>query len=365
MQQQPSTPASPAQAPKLQQKLLSIFQGSLSTALTSSTFHATLQQVKSALFNRDFDTAFGSETFLETYAARWSPTRALCYAAVLDGIASHIHDMCGVVIEENPASENDASDDEDEGKDDEEKSLAKDPLRILAIGGAAAELVAFATFLAQHPTTTPTEGNVLTLVDMAPWGGVVEKLREGLTTPPPISQYASAAAKRANTPLLDDPERLRGVEFKQADVLALDRDGIAGLVGSEEEPVLVTLLFTLNELFTAGGVGKTTAFLLGLTAGLAEGSLLLVIDSPGSYSEATVGKEAKKYPMQWLLDTILLRKVDGVAQWAKVEEETSVWFRLGHGMRYPIPLEDMRYQVHLYRRIDGIEEQEDDLEEEE
>ena len=35
--------------------------------------------------------------------------------------------------------------------------------------------------------------------------------------------------------------------------------------------------------------------------------------------------------------------------WEKLESADSVWFRLAEGLRYPIQLENMRYQMHLYR----------------
>jgi 25S rRNA (uracil2843-N3)-methyltransferase len=120
-------------------------------------------------------------------------------------------------------------------------------------------------------------------------------------------------------------------------------------------PMLVTLLFTLNELYTSS-IGKTTAFLLNLTAAATSGSLLLVVDSPGSYSEATVGTEAKRYPMHWLLDHTLLetqksRGSESALKWVKLVSEDSKWFRIPESIRYPIPLENMRYQMHLYRRV--------------
>lgn len=331
-----------------QQRLLSTFHGAFNAVLTSGSFNTILQEVKTALFKREFDVAFGKEEFLEAYAARWSPTRTLCYASVLDAISPHLDDLCSVA-----------------GHDDQSEHL---PLRVLAVGGAAAELVAFASYLSRQPA-----GNVsgaITLVDIAPWNGVVEKLRAGLKAPPLISKYASAAMHAANTPI-NEPERLKEITFKEQDVFSLDRDGLGALVsaGSGQQPILVTLLFTLNELFTGGGIGKTTTFLLTLTSLLPSGSLLLVIDSPGSYSETTVGKEAKRYPMAWLLDKILLGATDGEDEsekWEKVEGKDSVWFRLGAGFRYPIPLEDMRYQMHLYRKGAGRgnEKEQDEAEEE-
>ena len=73
------------------------------------------------------------------------------------------------------------------------------------------------------------------------------------------------------------------------------------------------------------------------------------MDSPGSYSEAAVGKEKKKYPMQWLLDHTLVEIETPDYHWEKLESEESVWFRVPEELFYPIPLENMRYQLHLYR----------------
>lgn len=356
-----------ARLQKHQQKLLSIFQGTFNAVLTSGNFNAILQEVKSALFKREFDVAFGKEEFLEAYAARWSPTRTLCYASVFDGIGSHLEAICQAdQVDDEENEEEDEVEDKDE--DDKEESEIPRSLRVLAIGGAAAELMAFASYLNRQDANV---SGAITLVDVAPWSGVVEKLSATLKLPPPMSKYASAAMHAANTPV-NEPERLKEITFKEQDVFALDHDGLAALVSagsSQQQPILVTLLFTLNELFTSGGIGKTTTFLLTLTSLLPVGSLLLVIDSPGSYSETTVGKEAKRYPMAWLLDRILTGTADeeeGSERWNKVESKDSVWFRLGGELRYPIPLEDMRYQMHLYRKgpASGDEEEEDEAVEE-
>lgn len=342
--------------------------------MTSGSFNAILQEVKSALFRREFDVAFGKEEFLEAYAARWSPTRTLCYASVFDGIGTHLQALCHVDQDADDGEEHDEEEDEDEGETEESETSSRS-LRVLAIGGAAAELMAFASYLSRQD---PGLSGAITLVDVAPWSGVVEKLSAGLRLPPPMSKYASAAMHAANTPI-NEPERLKEITFKEQDVFALDQDGLGALVSAGpaseqqyQQPILVTLLFTLNELFTSGGIGKTTTFLLTLTSLLPVGSLLLVIDSPGSYSETTVGKEAKRYPMAWLLDRILTgakggdEEDDESERWEKVESKDSVWFRLGGELRYPIPLEDMRYQMHLYRKggvLTNKEKQDDAAEE--
>ncbi|KAK9782453.1 putative 25S rRNA (Uridine(2843)-N(3))-methyltransferase [Seiridium cardinale] len=411
--EEPTKPAPSPQELASQQKILGTFQSAFSDVLSSSDFPQTLQDVKSALYDRDFGRAFGREDYLEVYAARWSPTRALGYASVLEGLREW---LSGLILDQDsedvsPKTSSSAGANEglsstaerieelslsktesssqrvEDGKDEATPGIEDDheaavapaakTLKLLALGGGAAELAAFASFL----SNTDTRGDII-LLDTGPWGGVVSKLNAALATPPPIYKYASAAAKAANTPIIT-PFLFRPT-FHQQDILEFSPENLKDTVGSK--PLLVTLLFTLNELYTSGGIGKTTSFLRSLGKLIPAGSLLLVVDSPGSYSEALVGKggggkEEKKYPMSWLLDHTLLRNgerdrkpkrpeneaTNGEVQsernktekepkegckWEKLEENDSVWFRLADELRYPIQLENMRYQIHLYRAID-------------
>ncbi|KAI1380917.1 hypothetical protein F4677DRAFT_204642 [Hypoxylon crocopeplum] len=342
-----------AEQTKAQQRLLNIFNDSFREVLGDDDFSIVLQKVKQALYNRDFEAAFSSEQHLEVYAARYSPPRALCYDRILSLIAGHLEQLSLADEGEDEVERGRASptvdqeeDDDDDGHKDETGHDAT--LKMLGIGGGAAEIVAFGNYL--HDAGTSVGGD-LTLLDIGPWGEVVRTLHVGLTTPPPLSKYASAAAKASNAALVEPSARLK-LTFERQDVLELNSEALSKLLG--QTPLLVTMFFTLNELYTSGGVGKTTAFLRSLSAGIPSGSLLLVVDSPGSYSEAAVGKEAKKYPMQWLLDHTLLQPdklpTEG-CMWEKLESRNSVWFRLVDGLRYPIELEDMRYQMYLYRAI--------------
>ncbi|OTB06991.1 hypothetical protein M426DRAFT_9071 [Hypoxylon sp. CI-4A] len=344
---------------KAQQRLLNIFESTFRDTLSADDFTTTLQRVKQALFNRDFDAAFGSDEFLEVYAARWSPARALCYSKILDQIYDDLQPLLLTAtssrsrIDCNAGFEEEEDDAVERGRisptvdfEEAEEEHGATLLRMLAIGGGAAEIVAFGDCLRE---TAPDIVGDLTLLDTGPWGEVVRKLHTGLTTPPILSKYASAAAKAANAALVEPATRLKST-FIQKDVLQLDGPALSNILG--ETPLLVTLLFTLNELYTNGGIKLTTAFLRNLTATIPADSLLLVVDSPGSYSEAAVGKEAKKYPMQWLLDHTLLQEDKLPAEgctWEKLQSHDSIWFRLGEELRYPIELQDMRYQMHLYR----------------
>jgi 25S rRNA (uracil2843-N3)-methyltransferase len=335
---QPSQPAAAPQASpttaidcKSQQRLLDVYAAAFADVLSRDNFSDLLQEIKQALYNRDFATAFGKTEYLEAYAARWSPTRSLGYASVFKGLEGHIRRAVQVESQEPEESQE---------SDPRYPDSISSRLRMLCIGGCAAEHVAFASVL----DTWSLQGTLI-LLDVAPWPSISQKLQYHLTTPPVLSPYASAAAKASNHAFL--PSSQLSLQVEQNDVLSLPKDKLARLTGNT--PIVVTLLFTLNELYTESGIGKTTTFLGLLGEALASESLLLVVDSPGSYSEAAVGKEKKRYPMHWLLDHTLLQKCPPGVLWEKLESEDSVWFRLPEGLSYPIPLENMRYQLHLYR----------------
>ncbi|KAF7883569.1 uncharacterized protein EAF02_005489 [Botrytis sinoallii] len=272
--------------------------------------------VKGALYDRDFSRAFGNDEYLDVYSARWSPSRSLCYASILLDLQEHF----GEILPRDKSAQMKV---DSEATTDAAPSTApsKSTARVISIGGGAAEVVAFGGFLkhgfetSDTGATPPTADDAmasltlsdandsieLLLVDTASWANVVKKLHTGITTPPPISKYASASAKAANSALVK-PEDFT-TKFLEHDVLAMSQAELGNLSG--KKPVLVTLFFTLNELYTAS-ISKTTAFLLNITSILPKGSLLLVVDSPGSYSETTVGTEEKKYPMKFLLDHFLI-----------------------------------------------------------
>ncbi|KAM5352227.1 hypothetical protein ACJ41O_004950 [Fusarium nematophilum] len=376
---QASETSPPLQSHTEQQRLLNIFANAFDSVLTSNSFPTLLQEVKQALFNRDFATAFGGEDYLEAYAARWSPTRALCYATVFLSIKEHLD---GILVSEGGYSTIEKTDsaasaqvgltqdanasgepvESDQSKSGDPSSTGKESdvehksdtaaatpaarnrntLRMVSVGGCAAEHLAFASYL-----QATSSGGRLTLLDSAPWASVISLLQSSTVVPPPISKYASSAARAANRPLLEHDQL--ALDVVQQDVLALDADALSAWCANGKVPVVFTLLFTLNELYTSGGISKTTKFLKNLGQALAPESLVLVVDSPGSYSEAAVGKEKKRYPMQWLLDHTLLEVDAPSYAWEKLKSDESIWFRLPEGLSYPIQLENMRYQIHLYR----------------
>lgn len=335
------SPPVPALSVKAQQRLLDIYSETFSSVLKLEKFPDLLQEIKQALFERDFATAFGREDFLEAYAARWSPTRSLGYASIIQRLEDYISRLAFSEGEALPGKSDAEPTESSEELDRDIKPCRT--LRVLCLGGCAAELAAFAHFLG----TTSLVGD-LNFVDSAPWSASMAKLQQRLTNPPTLSPYASAAAKASNHALV--PPNQLNMSFHQQDILSIDDSGLQAHVGTDH-PVLVTLLFTLNELYTGGGIARTTKFLGSLGQKLPSGSLLLVVDSPGSYSEAAIGKEKKRYPMAWLLDHTLLQKSPQGVTWEKLESEDSTWFRLPDDYKYPMQLENMRYQLHLYKVV--------------
>ncbi|KAJ4155603.1 hypothetical protein LMH87_000840 [Akanthomyces muscarius] len=314
-----------------QQRLLNHFAAAFEPVLAADDFAQRVQAIKQALFQRDFAAAFGRADHLAAYAARWSPTRALCYARIFQThLPPHLHGDAQV-----------------------SEASSQRHIRMVSVGGCAAEHVAFANYLQNSQPLSQNHSTTgdLVLLDSAPWATVAATMQDTLTTPLPQSKYASSSARAANLPFLQTPEQLR-LQVLQQDALQLNEAqwvDIFTLAAADPAVVVVTLLFTLNELYTNGGISKTTKFLKALEATLPDQALLLVVDSPGSFAEAALGKDKKKYPMQWLLHHTLTDPASMAQRWTRLESDDSIWFRLSDQLKYPIPLENMRYQLHLYR----------------
>ena len=347
---------------ELQQIVLDIFRNTFAPRFEPG-FSTIVQQIKQHLFNRDFKSAFGQESFLEAYAMRWSPGRALAYTEIFYQVLSENQLEHQTLKQDSRGLPLAAS----------EMQSASTKQIVCIGGGAGAELVAAAAYLQLigrpridfddpegRSKCSPTSIAIKS-IDIADWSTVLEKLHSCMTAAPPISEYSSSAAKAANPALITPAACTLG--FMQEDVLNINNRDFATVFS---DVVLVTLMFTLNELYSSS-ISATTNFLLSLTIFLKPGTLLLVVDSPGSYSTVHVGKASsvddgstrKRYPMQWLLDHTLLesaaistsKNTSAERQWKKLESKESEWFRLSNELRYPVNLEDMRYQLHLYRRL--------------
>ncbi|MCJ1479259.1 hypothetical protein MMC13_007944 [Lambiella insularis] len=340
----------------MQQAVLDVFKDAFHQRF-DGTLASSIQRIKGHLFHRDFSRAFGQEDSLEAYAVRWSPSRALAYMDLIC-TTPQLFDLFRGAQHETAMQD-----------------ISVPGTRVTCLGGGAgAEIVALAGsihFLCapdfNAPSTTVDSGSrparlAIKVIDIANWSSVVEQLDRGVTTIPPGPEFSSLqGALTPNVPLVEHD--LFSLTFEQQDILGWEVQSFAqALQGS----ALVTLTFTLNELYKTS-TSKTTNFLLTLTYLTEPGTLLLVVDSPGSYSTVRVGPASsattepseKRYPMQWLLAHTLLetsnlgRSKNAIHQprWEKVASDESTWFRRSDQLDYPIALEDMRFQYHLYRRI--------------
>lgn len=361
-----------------------------------------IQTLKSHLYNRDFESAFtdASDELLRAYALRWSAARALGYVGLFRGVARVV-----LGLDEHGHGVG-------HGKGD------GDGLRVVCIGGGAgAEIVALAAawralfYDAGSSSKGVGSGNgieegvkdmsistsqkedekekteeerrpglSITAVDIADWSTVVERL-DATIRDPDVPALRSCSAPLLPIPVPAPGPELKSspdtaataaaegggnftVNFQRSDILTVpDPDFNALFSGTQDKksPNLVTLMFTLNELFSTS-MAKATSFLLRLSDFLRPGTVLLVVDSPGSYSTLKLGggadgtKKERQYPMKFLLDHTLLSVAEG--RWEKVFSQDSRWWRrdparLSYDVGEGAGLEDMRFQVHVYRRVDS------------
>ena len=376
---------------ELQQRLLNVFQNTFLDQFNSS-LSKVVQEVKQHLFNRDFGHAFGNQAFLDAYAMRWSPSRALAYLDIFNNLLeTHMHlqaypyrrhrdfsekaehkDISVTVTGTIPSPQALPSLLQQEGNTTQVKVLSLG-------GGAGAEVVALAGLFCHigrsRKSIDSTSGDLrqpkmiveVTAVDVADWSSVMARLNASLTTMLAMPRYASGEVANSIASNFDH-DSFR-VTFGQHDLLKMEVSQMKPLL---RNCTLVTFMFTLNELYSTS-LSETTKCLLSITDLIQQGSLILVVDSPGSYSTVTIGRDAKsqntqkqkepsaprEYPMLWLLEhTLLNTAVHGTGklsnqekQWEKLQGNDSKWFRIPPGLEYPIEIENMRYQIHLYRRL--------------
>ena len=301
-----------------EQELLDLFINTFET--DPEVLNPIIQGVKAALYDRDYPTAFGTLQNLEAYVARWTPSRALAYAHLFSNL-----------VESALYAPNNSNADNDKTK------------RILSIGGGAgAEIVGFgAIALLNHRGGKDRKLHV-TAVDVAEWDPVVAKISNYMN-----QNWAGNSGDKSNDTSLSLEEQLTNlslidtdeikVDFINHDILTLPRDRL-----DFSKLDLITSMFTTNELFTASRAG-TVNFLQSLTE-CRKGTLLLFVESAGSYSEVTVG--TKKFPVHFLIHHVL----SGNNSWELLSSTDSEWYRLPEDLSYPMQLENMRYFYRLYRR---------------
>lgn len=367
---------------ELQQLLLNIFRDAFPSSRDPDALKPTLRSINDALLLRDFKTAFATEEHRESYALRWSPIRVLAFSNLLAEICSGKgeHQWWADSLMHQPEV-NEIS-----------TEHARNPTKAVCFGGGAAGLAAFAGLL-RHvcpdaagrshvqspslsenivdkqfaPSPSSLDSSVesaplleLCMIDMADWSSVISKLQLGLETPPVLSKYASAAACASNFSFLS-PGSLKPT-FTQANILTFSIQDLRSMIGPY--PLLITLFFTLNDLYS-DSIPNTTAFLMKLTMVAPEDSLLLVVDSPGSRVEFTASDlqstksiEIITYTVERLMSRTLVGKAgadgeepEAEPKWKKIATADNRHNKLDGRLRYPLSLENTSFQMHLFRRL--------------
>lgn len=231
---------------------------------------------------------------MRAYTARWVPGRALAYRDLLlgsDRIVEKYHD-----------------------------SSSRTVFAAICIGGGAgSEVMALATLIHEAENQLPIS---VTTVDSGNWNVIVDEMTSLVYDRCNLDQ-----SKFAVTALrLDVLDSFAEIAFEQAD--------------------LITLLYTTNELFAASKP-KTLALLAHLSNVCQFGTLLLVAESVGTYSEMTVA--GKSYPLTLVLDQTLAGRS---GQWKAVEKDDGRWYRVPEATKvhYRLQLENTHMMVRLYEK---------------
>ncbi|KAI9664320.1 MAG: hypothetical protein M1831_002253 [Alyxoria varia] len=242
-----------------------------------------------------------------------------------------------------------------------------------------------------HPTKSPPCFHI-TALDIADWSPVLDTITQHIR--PSLNLPANALNYSFHRTDLLNPDSAFSSQVTNSPTAASPNTDITSPATTSatiidktlSEANIITLTFTLNELY-AVSIAKTQAFLLRLTKQIRKAGVLMIVDSPGTYSTVGLGdpeKDAKtkKYPMAWLLDHALLKVAPEVFSpsddaipdnrthtskqherkplWKKREDlsSESQWFRLPKherngttSLKYPLQLENMRYQVHVFERV--------------
>ncbi|KAI4719257.1 hypothetical protein E4T48_04519 [Aureobasidium sp. EXF-10727] len=354
---------------ELQQLMLNVFKDGFGEKLMDfEGMKGLLREINEAVLEGEWEKALDVEEKREAYAVRWSPSRALAYANVLVSLCEQRPQDDWVFRISNTSSSN--------------------TTKVVCFGGNAAEVIAFAGLLRHlRPTASgkqqqdldaltsdftpePTAPLLqLTLIDSADWSSVLDTLLKATTTPPPLSKYASASARAANTALL--APATCSLNFAQHDMFSLNTPLLKDLLNADDKPVLCTFFLTLATLYNTS-IPKTTALLYKLDALLPTNSIILVIDSIGANTTVPIpdSEEVTEYSVAWLLSRVLLGKPqDPIAtqgkgkkaieeeeakvpeqRWERIVDQEMMVHRLDERLRYPGSLENVRYQVLAYRR---------------
>ncbi|KAH3681033.1 hypothetical protein WICMUC_000014 [Wickerhamomyces mucosus] len=303
--QNPSTIPSQTSYSLPPRDILKLFFDSFHLLFQSSNLEVFIQGVKGHLFNREYIEAFNNDDKRMAYCCRWTPSRALAYSSLFASLGE---------IKQLIQSQN---------------------ANVLSIGGGAGgELAALCSILTKSIVDDGKSEELdfnIDLVDIADWGKIITKL------------HSEIRKTWFGNNKFEDSIR---INFKQHDILNNDFN-----LSTYD---FITLVFTTNELFKENKK-KSLQFFQGLNKNCKPGTLLLITESAGSYSHIEIG--SKKFPIQFLIDTILLgknyQKNPDEGDWELINESDSCWYRIGNDQQefeYPLKLENMRFFFRLYRK---------------
>lgn len=279
--------------------------------------HSQIQMVKSDLYNRNYSAAFNNEIKRIAYSCRWSPSRATAYASLF----AHFKEVSNVL-----------------------RCTNSDQSILCIGGGAGGELVAFASLFApsrdfstkysasaQCKSSGDLQKHTLNvhLIDISDWSNVVKRLTDTIQ-----SRWLYA-----------DESKYFNVSFSQKDVLKASPSDL-----QLSNLNLITLMFTTNELFSENRT-ESIKLLQRFNQHCKSGCYLLITESAGSYSHISIG--SKKFPIQFLVDTVLVGKrgQEASGSWSLISQSDSTWYRGDPQLDYPMKLENMRVFYRLYMKI--------------
>ncbi|KAJ2807196.1 hypothetical protein H4R21_000569, partial [Coemansia helicoidea] len=271
-----------------QQSILSVLRVACAEALRQPDLGERLQRIKQKFYVRDFDGIFLEPANLPAYTAQYVPRRALCYYEL----------FCRPELQ----------------------AILRARPTVYCLGaGAGSELLGI-TAASCHALAAPGGSGPLTIhsQDYADWSATLQAL-EGAV------RYKWGLAADAVS-----------YAFSMGNLL----DMSAEMTRSIARAQLVTAMFVFNELLT----DKRSAikFVRTLVDSTRPGAYFLLVDSAGSFSSISVaGTEYMSYMF-----------FDSLGRFFEpVLSEDATWFRHARGLCYPLPVENMRYFIRLYRRI--------------
>lgn len=300
--------ASEEQIPIPGQQILDLFYYGFRRThdLGNNELEKQIQSVKGSLYDRDYEQAFGSQENLHAYVVRWSPSRAMGYSSLMQSLTP-IRNLF----------------------------QSQSEVRVLTIGGGAgAEVVGLGSIALLNEGGSQPARVQVTAVDVAEWGDVIDKIVHYIAG----NWYGKGKSleEALNEMTLHDNAKF-SVNFINHDILTLDPNRY-----DVQNVDLITSMFTTNELFALSKAG-TVKFLKSLSA-CKPGTLLLLVESAGSYSQIQVG--SKTFPVQYLIEHSLTSE----GHWKLLDGSDSRWYRIPQDVYYNLKLENMRFFFRLYER---------------